>query len=291
MRDVEPFAAPGVPKVCLALRDLVGMVRKDVVNAAAMDVKMLAEMLHRDAGALDVPAGVANAEGAVPLQLLIVKLRLGEPKNEVGLVALVGILVDPLADADLKVLLLKGVEGVVLARLRGVKIDISSRLVGVALFKKRLDHVHELADLARCGNDDLGDLDVQALAVGKEGVGIELRDLHDRLLLALCTLEHLVLACVGVAGQMTDVGDIHGARYLVTEVAKRSLERILHDIGAQISDMREMIDGRAAGIHLDLARGMRHELLAPMGQGIIEQHGNFLSSRISLAVRFHSFLP
>jgi hypothetical protein len=125
-----------------------------------MDVKILAEMLHTDARALDVPAGVAYTPGAIPLELLIVKLGLSEPKHEVCLIFLVLILLNALADTYLEVLLLEVVENVVLIELRGIEIDISARLVSVVLLDKSLDGLDKLVNAGGCGSYYLGGLDM-----------------------------------------------------------------------------------------------------------------------------------
>ena len=114
---MHPIVAPLVAKVSFRLGDLVCVVRECVVNTAAVNVKVLTEVLHGDAGALNMPAGVTNAPGTVPLKLLIVKLGLCEPENEVSLVSLVVVLFNALAHAILKVFLLKVVENVVLLKL------------------------------------------------------------------------------------------------------------------------------------------------------------------------------
>ena len=100
VHDVHPVVAPVVADVALGLRDLVRVVREGVVDAAAVDVQILAEVLHRDAGALDVPAGVADAPRGIPLERLILKLGLGEPEHKVVLVALIAVFLDAFADAD-----------------------------------------------------------------------------------------------------------------------------------------------------------------------------------------------
>ena len=103
---VEPVVAPLVAKVAFGLGDFVGVMREGIVDAAAVNIEVLAEVLHGDAGALDVPAGIANAPGRIPLEGLIFKLGLGEPQNEVVLVALVGVLLHALADTDSQILLI-----------------------------------------------------------------------------------------------------------------------------------------------------------------------------------------
>ena len=97
---MHPVFAPGVAQVRLRLGDLVGMVGESVVDAAAVDVQVLPQILHGDTGALDVPAGVSHPPGGVPLEGLILELGLGEPQHKVVLVALVGVLLHALTDTN-----------------------------------------------------------------------------------------------------------------------------------------------------------------------------------------------
>ena len=68
------------------------MVREDQVAAAALDVERHAEVLQRDRGALDVPAGAAVAEGGVPRGLA---RALGLPEQAVERVLLAGAVGSP----------------------------------------------------------------------------------------------------------------------------------------------------------------------------------------------------
>ena len=101
-----------------------------------MEVKVLAEVLHTDAGALDVPAGIANAPRGLPLELLIVELGLCEPEHEISLVALVSVLLNTLSHADLEIFLAEISENVVFLELGGVEIDVAAGFIGVALVHK-----------------------------------------------------------------------------------------------------------------------------------------------------------
>ena len=112
------------------------MVRERVVHAAAVDVEILAEVLHRDAGALDVPARITHAPRGVPFERLILELRLGKPQHEVVFIALVRVLLDALAHADGEVLLVVVVEDVVAVELRRVEIHIAARLIGITLLQQ-----------------------------------------------------------------------------------------------------------------------------------------------------------
>ena len=61
-------------EICLGLRNFVGVMRKSVIYAAAMKVKIFAEVLYAYRGAFYMPAGIADASRGVPLQFLILKL-------------------------------------------------------------------------------------------------------------------------------------------------------------------------------------------------------------------------
>ena len=80
-----------------------------------------------------------------------------------------------------------------------------------------------------------------------------MRDLKHGLLLALCSLKHLILARISVAGKVSDVGNIHNAVDLITAVGEVFFKHVLHNIGAKISDVSKVINRRSAGIHADLS--------------------------------------
>ena len=123
---MEPIVAPFMTNISFALRDLVGVVGEDIVHTAAVDIEIFTEIFHADTGALDVPAGVAHAPGGIPLQSLILELALGEPQDEVVLVALVGVLLHALPDTGGQILLVVVIENIVLLQGGGVEVNIIS---------------------------------------------------------------------------------------------------------------------------------------------------------------------
>ena len=286
--DMHPVFAPGVAQVRLRLGDLVGMVGESVVDAAAVDVQVLPQILHGDTGALDVPAGVAHAPGGVPLEGLILELGLGEPQHKVVLVALVGVLLHALADAHGQILLVVVVEHIILLQLGGVEVDVAAGEVGVALVHEGGDDLDIVTDHAGSGLHHVGVLDVQLLAVGKEGIGIKLGDLHHGLVLPLGPLEHLVLAGVGVGGQVSHVGDVHDAGDVIARIAEQLLQHVLHDIAAQIADVSKVVHCGAAGVHGHLARLMGDKLLLGVGCGIVDFHRFLLLACSSISCSSHS---
>ena len=227
---MEPVFAPRVAEIRFALCNLVRVVRKRVINAAAVNVEVFAEVLDADAAALDVPARVAHAPRGIPFELLVVKLRLCKPQYEVALGALVFVLFHAVTHAYGEALFLHVAENIIVFELGGIKIDVAARDIRISLFKEHLYHVDERIDAARRRNDDLRALDAKFFAVTEKCVGIELRNLHDGLVLAARALEHLVFAGVGIAGKVADVRDVHGAGHVIAEVAQGFFQHILHDV-------------------------------------------------------------
>lgn len=84
------------------------------------------------------------------------------------------------------------------------------------------------------GSTTSGTLDVQLRAVLEESVCVILRYLHNRLMLTLCALQHLVIARVTVACQMSYIGNVHYTLYIVTDIAQVLFKHILHNVAAQI---------------------------------------------------------
>ena len=106
-----------MPHIGFALSNFVCMVRERIVDSSAVEVEVLSEVLHADAGALDMPSGIADTPRTVPFKLLVVELGLCEPEHKVSLIALVGVLLNALTNADSEILLLEIVENIVLLEL------------------------------------------------------------------------------------------------------------------------------------------------------------------------------
>ena len=273
---MAPVRAPGVAQVALRLGDLIGVVGEGVIHAAAVEVQIFAIILHRYAGTFNVPAGVAHTPGGVPFQGLILELGLGEPQHKVVLVALVGVLLHALPDAHGQVLLIVLVEDIVPLQLGGVEVHIAAGEICVAGVQKLGNDLDIIINEAGGGLDHVRALDVQLAAILEKGIGVELGDLHDGLMLTLGALEHLVLALVGVGGQVSHVGDVHDAVHVVSGVAQVFLQHILHDIAAEVADVGKVIHRGAAGVHLHQIRVIGNKAFFFMGCRVIKVHIFFL---------------
>ena len=232
-----------------------------------------------------MPAGIAHAPGRVPFQRLVLELGLGEPQHKVVLVALVGVLLHALADAHSQILLVVIVEDVVPLQLTGVEIHVAAGQIRVPSVDELGDDLDIVVNKAGSGLHHIRTLDVQLPAVLEKRVGVILGDLHDGLVLALGALEHLVLALIGIRGQVSHVGDVHDAVHVVSGVAQVLLQHVLHDIGAQVADVGKVVHGGAAGVHLHMAGGVGLELLFLVGGGIIQIHNGSPSIYIILLCR------
>ena len=72
---------------------------------------------------------------------------------------------------------------------------------------------------------------------------------------------------------VVDVGEVLHEFHLVAAVLEVAAQQVEHDERARVADVEIVVHGRAAGIHFDLARGDRDELLLLAGQGVEQFHG------------------
>ena len=142
---VAPDAHEALAGRRLGLGDLVLVVRKDVVDAAAVDVEALAEQRHAHRRALDVPARVAAPDARVPADL-VGSDRL--PEREVADVLLgVVVGVDPAAGAGHEALRARAAELPVRGERGDVEVVAAVGLVGGAGLLETLDQVDHLLDV------------------------------------------------------------------------------------------------------------------------------------------------
>src|ERR1051325_8637811 len=66
MLEVNPVTNKLLPRRAFTLRDLILMMREDEIDAAGVNVKRLAKVLHRHRRALDMPARTAATDRRIP---------------------------------------------------------------------------------------------------------------------------------------------------------------------------------------------------------------------------------
>jgi len=161
-------------------------------------------------------------------------------------------------------------QDIIILELGGIKVDIAAGLISEALVKKGLDHMDIVWNAVCGGLHDVGRLDAQVGAVGKKSLRIKPGDLHDGLVFPPGSGEHLILARVGVTGQVAHVRDVHDAPDVVPGETEELLQHILHDVAAQVANMGIMIDGRPTRIEPDRTFLMGDKRVHALGECIIK---------------------
>ena len=245
----------------LGLRDLVLVVREEVVDAARVQIERFAQILHGHGRAFNVPAGTPASPRRIPAHGAVGILpRL--PEREVADVLLVifvrrapraGLLV---VEVDVRELAVAGelahgeIHGSVLA------------LVGHALFDQLRDKVDHFRDMIGRGGIDFGRLDVELLQVGEERVLVRFRVVGKRHAGGVGAADRLVV----------DVGEVHHLTNLHAVELHNATQHILEGVGAEIADMGEVIDRRSAGVQTDRVVGERRERFHPARERIEDLH-------------------
>jgi hypothetical protein len=75
-------------------------------------------------------------------------------------------------------------------------------------------------------------------------------------------------------GFVVDVRQVHDLGDVVTEILQGAPENVLEEKGAEIADVREVIDRRSAGVHPHVPRLDRLEIFETPGQCVVEAKGN-----------------
>ena len=127
---VHPVACKCLPRCTLALRNLIRVMHRDVIITTTVNIKCLAEVLHRHRRTLNMPSGIANTPRGIPLH--DVGWLVGKPENKVLRAALTRIHKDILARTVLLILKLNACQLAVLVILGCIKVQTFICQVGVS---------------------------------------------------------------------------------------------------------------------------------------------------------------
>src|SRR5437762_2238480 len=153
--------------------------------------------------------------------------------------------------AGLEPRLVQAREIAVIGLLAGVKVDAVGSTIRVAVLLDVGNELDLLADVIGGAAKKRRVLDVERAHVLEERAGIELRDLPRGLAGAPRTLFHLVLAGVGVGGEMAHVGDVHDVRNVIAVPFQHPPEQVLEQESAEVADVLVVVNRRAAGVEPD----------------------------------------
>ena len=244
------------------------MVRKDVVDAAGVEIEALAEVADAHRRTLDVPAGVTLAPGRGPGEGRA--SRLGAlPECEVGRVALgrIDLRTHALLERFLHVAGETSVSGEALHRVVHVAVDH----VREAARDEPLDEHDHLGDMRGRARIDGRWEDAEIALVGEELRLVGRGDLHRRLARGERRGDDLVLPAIHrVLPHVSDIGDVLHLRDAPTVHLERAAQPVGEEIRAQVADVHRAVDGRPARVHADLALLQGDERLDPARQRVEE---------------------
>ena len=132
---------------------------------------------------------------------------------------------------------------------RDVKVDIAVHLVGVPLLNQFLCHLDLLGDMSRGPRGDVGALHAEPVHIAKIDVGVLFGDLHRFQLFDLGLFLQLVLALVGVVGQVADVGNVLDIPHVVSQIPEIADNHVEGDIAFGVPQVGIPIYRRPAYVY------------------------------------------
>ena len=253
---MHPVADDRMAERPLGLRDLVLVVREDVVDTARVQIEALAEVLRAHRRTLDVPAREARApwrvphEGAPGLALL--------PEREVGGVALLRVDLDAHASFERFADVARQLP--VAGEPPDGEIDGAVDRVCEAVREQPLDQRDHLGHVLGGAREVRRRQDPDTPLVLTERPLVAPRDLLRRLPFGERRGDHLVFPAVDrVLAHVADVGDVLHRGDLVAEAGERAAEPVGEEVRAEVPEVDGAVHRRPAGVHADLARALRAE--------------------------------
>ena len=230
-------------RAAFRLRDFGLVVGEDVVDASAMDIEPVAEHSGGHGTAFDVPAGATRTPRAVPFHVAVGRI-VRFPEGEVADVFLF-VFIGADAARGAKFFQVEMGEFPVAGKAGDAEVDrLVVRLIGVTSGHELRDH----RDHAR-----------NVLRLGRRGESVGRFDAQRRQVLEKSVLEGFGEIGQGNAflpgaadGFVVHVGQVHDALDLESAVFEMALEKIFEEVGAEIADVGVVVDGRSAGVDLDL---------------------------------------
>ena len=116
-------------------------------------------------------------------------------------------------------------------------------LIGVPLLHQDGDQADHLRDVVGRRRIDFGRFDIEGFEILKKGLLVFRGEIAQR-----------NPGRPGIAdGLVVHIGQVHDLADPVTEKLERAAQQVLEHIGAEVADMRIVVDGGTAGVHADFA--------------------------------------
>ena len=253
-----------------ALRDLVLVVGKHQVGAAAVDVETLAQQCPRHRRALDVPAGPPPAPRAFPAGLRGVRRF---PQDKIHRIALVGRHLD--AGAGDHVVGGAARQAAIVGERRHLEQHMAVRRIGFALRDQPLDHRDHLADVFGRARLVGGRQAAQRRHVVLKPARRLLRHRVDGHAALLRPRDDLVVD----VGDVAHIGHVIGA----VGVAQQPEQHVEHHRRPRVADVGAVIDRGAADIHPHVVGIERRERPLAPRHAVVKLYRHGSRSRFSPA--------
>ena len=144
---------------------------------------------------------------------------------------------------------------------RNVIIEVSACHVSVTVCFNPLDELYHFLYVLGCLAYDIRADYVECIQILKKSVRIKFCDFQDRFVAFLCGLQHLVFACIGISGQVSNVGDVHDMLFVETQICERAVKGVQENVCPQVSDVCIIVNRRSASVETDVSRCDRGEIL------------------------------
>ena len=172
------------------------MMYLNVVYASTVDIECLAKVFHTHCRALDMPARVTTAPGAVPLHY--VSRLIFEPEHKVVLMLLLTLVLHSPAGSGYKAAQIKSGKFRVGGKRGCIKIHRARSYISASAFDQSLNKSDHIRNMFCCPAYNLGPFDIELLSVVKERALIFTRNLPYRKALARSAPLQFILALIGV---------------------------------------------------------------------------------------------
>ena len=183
------------------------MMNGNMVNPAAVNIKMFAQIFHRHGRAFDMPPRITSAPLRIPLQDLVFEFRRSKPQHKVRRITLVSIGFHPRPMHQILAVLPREIS--VSRKFSRIKINIPVRKISKPLFLKLFNELNHILNMVGCTTNNIRTFNIQGFFVLKENIFILTSNIQNTFFFAFCSKQHFIITLIGIAGQMSDIGNIH----------------------------------------------------------------------------------
>ena len=266
---MHPVAHKFFPGHAFALRNLCFMMRKNVIDAAAVNVELIAEQCRGHGATFDMPPRPSPPPGRIPANIAVLFIP-RFPKREVADVFFL-VLVAPDTSRRPQLFQIQMRQLSVFGKFIDAKVDrLVLRLICEIAFNQLGDHLDHAREIVRLGRARIfiGAFDPQSVEIFKKSALERFGE----------SVQRNFRLPRPANGFVIDIGDVHHPMHFEAAHFEVPLQQIFENVGAKISNVRVAINRRSAGVHRDIRRVTRGELLQRAGVSVEEMESH-LSKR------------